>query len=323
MRAFPALDWHGVAEALTRAHACAIVCHRDPDPDSVGSAVALGRALGARGLKVHYTCADPPPRAARFLPETESFLRPEEALAQGVSAVVAVDASSLARAGLEGCALAGLTLINIDHHPSNTRFGTINLVEPTSPATGLLIWDMCVALGWEVDAGVAEALFFAVAADTVGFRVRTDARVHAIAAELLRRGAPGGAIMRALFAQRRPQAVRALGEMLARIAFTHEGRVAWLIAEPEILKRTGADHEDIDGAVQWALGVEGVEIAVMLRCVGPHAWKASLRSWGKDVGALAKRLGGGGHRQAAGCTLTGALPEVRKHLETLLSEVLG
>ena len=308
-------DWNRARELLAAAERIVLTTHQSPDPDGVGSELALMHALRALGKSVRIANRDGAPRACAYLPGADEITTDAGAI-EAADLVVVCDASDPGRLGWPDDALAGRRVLNLDHHATNARFGTVNLVDPAYPATGALVRDLLARMGAPVPEAAAKALYAALLADTNGFRVRADARVHELAAELVRLGADAEEAARELF-RKRVEAVRLWSRVLGAMELHDGGRSAWLVARPEDFAATGADAEDLEGLVNEALAIEGVEVAALLK-PAEAGWKVSLRSWAANVGAIAEGFGGGGHVRAAGCLLRMPLEEA---LAALRAEV--
>jgi len=199
-------------------------------------------------------------------------------------------------------------VLNIDHHPDNRRYGTVNWIDPTAAATGEMIYDLLVALGWPIRPDTALGLYTAVHTDTGSFRYsNTTPRTFRIAAALTAAGAEPALVTDRLYQRRPKDALAILGSLLGRVEMSDDGRVATLTV-PE-----GAASEEFMAAedlVTYPRSIEGVQVALLLREEAGGLVKASLRGKGQvAVNRIAHRFGGGGHENAAGCTLRATLEE--------------
>ncbi|OUM96936.1 MAG: exopolyphosphatase [Thermobacillus sp. ZCTH02-B1] len=293
-----------------------IVSHVQPDGDAISSTIAvrwLLDRLGKRSLMINEGRV--PPRLA-FLPYAGEIVnyggrKPERRF----RAVVAVDCADFSRIGLvselfdEPCAL-----LNIDHHPTNDAFGTVNLLRHDAAATAEILFDLIEHAGLAIDAEAATVIYTGLLTDTGGFRYsNTSPHVMAAASKLLAAGADAHRLADRLLERMTVSQLRILQRGLARLEFTEDGRVGWLYIEPKDLEETGASGEDLEGLVNYARNIDGVEVGLLFKGMEDGTVKVSFRSAGKaDVAAIAQRFGGGGHIRAAGCRLAMPLDEAMR-----------
>lgn len=301
-----------VVEALRPAKRVAIVSHRDPDGDTIGSAVALGLALESLGKTVSLHCADPVPSSFAFLGGTDR-IRTDVPDAD-VDVLVTVDLGDIARAKL--VLRSGLTLINIDHHASNNMFGTINWVDPTSAATGEMVGRLIDALGAHWTPAMATATLFALMTDTGSFQFpNTDHRALELAARCISRHADLNAITYNFFRSRRFEAMRLWGEAFSRMQREQGGQLVWTWITREDVERTDAKEEDVAGLVEQLARSTGMRVALLLNEQGAAQVKISCRTVPfqplVDAAVLMEGFGGGGHARAAGALVEGTLEDVK------------
>jgi phosphoesterase RecJ-like protein len=217
--------------------------------------------------------------------------------------------------------LAGDLVLNIDHHHSGSHFAAVNWIDPDAPAVGAMLYDLAIATGATLSPEFADCLYAAVLTDTIGFTLpTTTAATFALARHLLELGADAAKISQAVYFSQRESKLRLLGAALRRLCVS--GPVAWSAVTDADMHATGAGVEDSEGIVQHVISIEGVQAAALLRELpnGTHL-RASLRSKGRvDVAHVAECFGGGGHRNASGCTVAGPLHEAVRHLEAALQE---
>jgi len=301
-----------------------LTSHARPDGDALGSALGLMHLLDAMGKKVTVGFADVIPMIYRWMPGVERIVPvlPDES----PDAAIVLECDCVARTGFDPTVFAemaaGLT-INIDHHLSGRPFGDFNWIDPQACAVGAMIYDLAVASGVEISAGMATCLYTAVLTDTGAFTYpSTVATTFALAEHLIQRGADPIGIARKVYYSNPAGKVRALGSALATM--TIENGVAWAWITEEEMVRAGAVVEDCEGIVNYLIGIAEVQVAIFLRELPPgDEFRLSLRSRGPiDVADIASRFGGGGHRNASGCTLKGPLDfAIRRVIEELGREV--
>lgn len=315
-------DWGQLVAAVAGAGRVLLVGHVNPDADALGSCLALASALRQRGVDVRVSFDAEPfavPRALAWLPGAAEIMPTAEALAWGAraDAVIALDCGAADRLGrLIGVAAAAPTFAVVDHHRSNTRFGHVNVVDPDSPATGVLVAELLERMGLSITDDVAINLYAAIASDTGSFRFSsTTAATHELAASLHRTGIPHAEVSRRLFASRPLHVARLAAAAVAGAQHLPDaagGRGA-LVATVAIADRAahGCNYDDVESIIADLATVGDVEVAALLKQDDAGRWKVSLRSKGAmDVGRLCADLGGGGHTQAAGYTADGEPEDV-------------
>ncbi len=282
-----------------------------PDGDLLGSQIGLGLALAAAGASVTLAGPHPVPEVFRFLPGAD-LVQQWETAPGPFDLVILVDCPEPSRTNglLEGSRGPATRVVSIDHHPDSKRYADIHWVEPAAAATGEMIYDLIRALGLKITPEVATNLFTSIHADTGSFRYsNTTARALRIAADLVAHAARPDQVAGALYEQRRPEDLRRLGELLGRVEVSPDGRVAWLALPAGSVSESFLAAEDL---VTYPRSIAGVKVAALLREVAPGSVKVSLRAKGEvNVGKIAAAFGGGGHANAAGCTIAGSLDEAR------------
>jgi bifunctional oligoribonuclease and PAP phosphatase NrnA len=285
--------------------------HVHPDADVLGTLLALDDMLTARGVTVTAGGPHPAPDVLSFLPGVERY-RILSVIEGPLDVVVLTDCPNPLRTQglLEQARATGATIVNIDHHPDNRLYGDVNWIEPDAAATGEMVYHLGLALEARLTPAVATNLFTAIHTDTGSFRYsNTTEETFRIAAALVAAGAQPALVSGHLYERRTGDALRWLGEALRRIEVSPDGRVAWLALPSGIVPESFIEAEEL---VNYPRSIESVRVACFLRQLGDQV-KVSLRGKGEvDVSRIAARFGGGGHPNAAGCTLPGALPEVAR-----------
>jgi phosphoesterase RecJ-like protein len=296
-----------ITDALrSRARVC-VVGHVRPDGDCIGSQLALTLALRDQGK--HVTCwnADPIPDKLAFLDPDGLLARPTRG--RTFDCVIAADCASLDRLGpvANHIRQRGL-LINIDHHPSNTRYGELNWISPTTPSTGELVFHLLRHARWPITPAIADCLFTAISTDTGSFQYpSTRPATFQTAARLVRLGANLTRICHHVY-QSYPLARHRLQSVLhKRLRLTSGNRIAHAWLKPSDYSRTGARHDDTEGLIDHLRNLEPVLVACLFELTGPNQTRVSLRSKSPaiNVGTIAALFGGGGHAAAAGARISG------------------
>jgi phosphoesterase RecJ-like protein len=304
-----------------------ISSHINPDGDAIGSQIGLVRVLRGLGKSSVIWNLDRGPALYRPLPGSDRIhtgSEPPSGFPDQFDAAIVLECPTLDRTGLEA-RLTELALVNIDHHLGNAHYAEINWVDTAAPAVGEMIYRLAQGLKVPLDPDTATALYLTLVTDTGGFRFAnaTPAAFEA-AASLVREGARPERVAEWLYESQPEATVRLLGEMLGSLRIDCDGKVATALLTSEMFARSAADASNSEGLVDVPRSISGVQAVGLLRQVEPGRFKVSLRSRGEvDVERLARRHGGGGHRNAAGFVLDGSADEVRALVVTALREALG
>ncbi len=298
--------------------------HRSPDGDSIGSSLALARALTKLGKKATVVSHDPVPSVYAFLPGIDS-IQPPDPQAGPWEVALLLDCGSLERTGsAKAMVETAQVVVNVDHHETNSGFGDINWVDPTRAAAGQMVLEILEALPEAVDSQQATCLYAAMATDTGFFSFgNTSSSVHTQAARLIEMGACPEIISRNLNENRSLAGLKLLGLALGSLEVLEGGLVGGMSLARADLEKWQASSEDLDGIVNYARSLSGAEVGFLLVEENPDRVKVGLRSRTVDVGQVASRLGGGGHPNAAGAMAAGSLSEVYSRVMDLLREALA
>jgi phosphoesterase RecJ-like protein len=310
-----------VVELIEAKRKFAITSHRRPDGDSLGSSLGLYWLLRALDKDVEVIMRDPVPHAYQQLPGAES-VRVTPAVDDSYHAVFVIECSDVTRPGLDD--LEKQLVVNIDHHSTTALFGTINWIDSTASAVGEMIYNLCKATGVRVTKEIAECVYTALITDTGSFHFsNTTERTFKVASELLRTGVKPAKAAEAVFASYPWSRIQLMGAVLSTARRDASGRVALLRHSLEMQHTAHASDEDADGFVNYPLTVGEVEAVAMLRESEPGVYRTSLRSKGEvNVARVAEKFGGGGHRNAAGCTLRGTWEEAEEKIIALLQDAV-
>lgn len=291
-----------------------IVSHVQPDGDAVSSTVTVGWLLSCLGKTFTMMNEGEIPQRMRFLWNADRIVNMTEQPPQRkYKAVICVDCADFARVGLTKQYFEEDALIlNIDHHPTNDGYGTVNIIKPDAAATAEILFDFVGQFPIEVDKAAATAIYTGLLTDTGGFRyANTSPNVMTTASKLLEYGVDGPMLAQILLEQVTLPQVRILNQALSSLKMTDDGKIAWVVITPEDMVACGAANEDLEGIVNYPRNIEGVEVGIFFKVIHDQAVKVSLRSAGKvNVAALAQTFGGGGHVLAAGCRLEGSLDDI-------------
>ena len=295
--------------------------HVHPDADVLGTLLGLGLALEDRGWSVVYGGPHPAPGALGFLPGIERY-QPLKRVDGAFDVAVLTDCPNPARTEglIDQARAASSVVVNIDHHPDNRRYGHVNWVDVTAAATGEMVYRLLVDLRLPITPAIATNLFTALHTDTGSFRYsNVTPATFEIAAALVAAGARPAAVSSALYERRAPDALRLLGQTLARVEVSDDGRLAWLALPADAVPEAFVESEEL---VNYPRSIDSVRVACLLRERGGTV-KVSLRGKGDvDVQKIAARFGGGGHPNAAGFSVPGALEPVTRDVLAAVREAL-
>ncbi len=305
------------AQRLADAGRILAICHISPDGDAIGSLLGLGLSLRKMGKKVVMACADPVPVIYHHLPHWREIVRSPTG---PFDLVISLDCSDLERLGkaYDPEALSGVPIVNIDHHATNVRFGTVNWVDTTAAATAQMLVRLIEALGVPIDRDIATCLLNGILTDTLGFRTSaTTPQVMETAIRLMNAGASLSKLTDHIFNHRPLATIRMWSLALQDLHL--EGRILWSQITQSMRRYVGYEENGDAGLVNFLNTANEADIAVVFDETADGRVNVSMRAGaGYDVSQVALALGGGGHPQAAGCTLRGPLEDVRERVLSLL-----
>ncbi|WP_329091741.1 MULTISPECIES: DHH family phosphoesterase [unclassified Streptosporangium] len=318
-------DWARAVELISDADEIALACHVSPDGDALGSMLAVGLALRAAGKRVTASFGDrrfTVPRLLRFLPGQELLADPAHYPA-APEVMVTFDVPTVGRLGvLTGNTVKANELVVLDHHPSNTGFGTLNLVDPGAAATAVLAEELIHRLGLPVDRDIATCLYVGLVTDTGSFRhSSTTPEAHAMAARLLATGLDPEKIARELWDRSPFGYLKVLGVVLGRVRLEAEvgGGLVWTFVTRADRAAYGLPYDEVEGIIDVIRRTDEADVATILKEDDDGVWQVSMRSkGGVDVSRVSAALGGGGHAKAAGFTSHQPVEETIASLRALL-----
>ncbi len=284
-----------------------IVSHVRPDGDAVGSLLGLGLTLQESGKEVQMVLEDGVPLSLNHLPGADQIQRAPE---EPPDCVVAVDCSDLIRTGTSLKSM-GTPDINIDHHPTNENFAVVNLVIESACSTTEILFRMLKDHGWEIPATAAEALLTGLITDTLGFQT-PNVTGHALrtAADLVEYGLNISELYRKALVEKSFEALKYWGQGLQTLQ--RENGLVWVSMDLEARKAAGYPGRDDADLVNQLSSIRGANVRVIFIQQSEEEVKVSWRSQpGFDVSGVAASFGGGGHRTAAGATISGTMEEVQ------------
>ena len=315
------VDAHGAAEVLDSARTVNVICHVHPDADSVGAGLALALVLRRDGADVQVSFATPAklPESLATLPGCDLLVAPSQ-MRTNADLVVTVDAPSVNRLGaLADRAANAREVLVIDHHKSNTLFGSVNFVDPTADSTTMLVAALLDAWDKTIDKDVAACIYAGLTTDTGSFRWATP-RALRLAARLVELGVDNAAISRELL-DTHPFAYL---PMLARVLETAtllpeavggRGLVYVVVSHKDWLSNRS---EEVESVVDIVRTTHEAEVAAVFKEIEPQHWSVSMRAKSFDLAEVATGFGGGGHSLAAGYSAAGPINDVVTHLRQAL-----
>lgn len=311
--------------ALRNGQTICVVGHIRPDGDCIGSQLGLSMALQSLGKAVSCWNQDPVPQKLVFL-DQEHIIQPPQP-GQRFDCVVATDAASLERLGTVAEYIRDRNiLINIDHHPSNTRFGDLNWIAATEPSTGELVYRLLKVANWQITPAISDCLFTAISTDTGSFQYPTTRpETYHTAGELVRRGADLAKICDEVYQSYPLPRVRLLKLLYNRFRLSHQNQIAYFWLKKADFLQSGADTTDSEGLIDHIRAIEPVIVACVFEELEPELTRLSLRS--KDsrinVNDIARLFGGGGHKAAAGARVSGRPLSVQRRVIGAIKKALA
>jgi phosphoesterase RecJ-like protein len=311
-----------IADAIRARQSFVLSSHARPDGDAIGSQLAMAFALRALGKDVRVVNRDPaPPPLMAFagVPDIEIAGKVDG----DFDAAIIMECGDLARTGVEG--LDRGFVINIDHHPGNTGYGQLNWFDPAAAACGEMVFDLVVGLGVPLTAEIATHVYVAILTDTGSFHFSSiSPRTFDICRGLLEAGVDPVGVARSVYDSGTMARLKLSGALLSGMQIDPTGRIALLYLDHEIARAAGGTYEDTDGLINEPLTVKEVQAVVFFKHVQGDEYRVSMRSKGViDVNAVAKEFGGGGHKNAAGCTAVGHIDALRQLFVEKVSGTTG
>lgn len=306
------------ANALLEMNDVVIVCHKSPDGDTLGSAAALCRGLRSFGKRANVKCADEIPQKYSFMFDglNEQDIVPQH--------FVSVDIAAPHLMGALESEYGDKIEVCIDHHRMNSVNAGVKFVDDTASAVGEVVWILLNAMGVALDKAMASCLFAAISTDTGCFKYsNVTIRTHLIAVELMKFGIDCAGINFKLIDEETPSKLALKNMALSTLDYYCGGKCAIITITTEMMTKSEAKPEDMDGVASIPRSISGVECGITMKQDG-DAWKISVRSTDNlNAADLCAKFGGGGHKAAAGCKLTMSYDEAKARLVKAVTEMLG
>ncbi|MBM4326630.1 MAG: bifunctional oligoribonuclease/PAP phosphatase NrnA [Deltaproteobacteria bacterium] len=314
-----------VAKILRNEDGFVVATHVNPDGDALGSLFGLALALTDMGKNAYPVLAEEIPETYHFLPGLERVVTDPRSINPAPAWVICVDAAEQHRvSGDLPSFVGGARVINIDHHPTNPLYGDVNLVDPSATSTAEMIHEALKQAGYRLTPDVGMCLYTGLITDTGGFRFSgVNSRTLSMGSEMLASGFDSYQVTLSLFEDFPLGRLRLERIMLERIEVLLDDQVIISVLYNDDFSKLSLAHSDAENLVSRLREVRGVEVGVLITEQTDGFTRVSLRSKNLvDVARLAKSLGGGGHRRAAGLRTDLPPSQIKKKIEELLREAI-
>ena len=300
-----------IVDAIRARRRFVLSSHARPDGDAIGSQLAMAYALRAMGKEVRIVNQDAAPPPLMAFPGVPGIEISQDA-GSGFDAAIIMECGDLTRTGVTG--LDRSFVINIDHHPGNTGYGHINWFDPAAAACGEMVFDLIVALGVPLTVEIATHVYLAILTDTGSFHFSSiSPRTFEICRLALEAGVDPMQAARTVFDSGTMAGLKLKGAVLNAMQIDETGRIAVLYLDHEMARAAGGSYDDTEGLINEPLTVKEIQAVVFFKHIEGDEYRISMRSKGAvDIGAVAKTFGGGGHKNAAGCSAIGAIDALKQ-----------
>jgi len=311
-----------IVDAIRARQRFVVSSHERPDGDSIGSALAMAYALRALGKAVRVVNRDPAPPPMQAFPGVPGIEIANQIDGEFDAAIV-MECSDLSRTGVAG--LDRFFVINIDHHPGNKGYGDIRWFDEKAAACGEMVFTLIRALDVPLTVEIATHIYLAILTDTGCFHYSgISPRTFDICRQTLEAGVDAVEVARNVYDSSNMGRLKLFGSVLRGMQIDASGRIAIVYVDHEMAAEAGGTYEDTEGLVNLPLTVKEIQAVVFFKQLKGEEYRLSLRSKGDvDVGSVAKTFSGGGHKNAAGCTVTGPIESLRKQFVQLIDEAIG
>jgi len=310
MTTTPAPELGQIVDAIRARRRFVIASHARPDGDSIGSQLAMAYALRDLGKEVRIVNKDSAPPPILTFPGV-SDIQIRDHVDGDFDAAIIMECGDLARTGVTG--MERSFVINIDHHPGNTEYGHINWFDSTAAACAEMVFDLVRALGVPLSLEIATHVYLAILTDTGSFHYSSiSPRTFDICRETLEAGVDPVCIARNVYDSNNMGRLKLFGAVLSAMQIGGSGRIAVVYLDHEMARAAGGTYEDTEGLINLPLTVKEIQAVVFFKQIAGSEYRVSMRSKGDiDIAAVAKEFGGGGHKNAAGCSVTGTIDALR------------
>jgi len=311
-----------IVDAIRTRQRFVLSSHSRPDGDAIGSQLSMLyalRALGKEAIAVNADAAPPPLMA--FPGVSDIVIAPR--VEGNFDAAIVMECGDLARTGVAG--FDQYFVINIDHHPGNTSYGQINWFDSSAAACAEMVYDIVGALGVTLTIEIATHIYLAILTDTGSFHYSgITPRTFEICRECIDAGVDPVQVARSVYDSNSMGRLKLFGSVLSAMQIDSTGRIAIVYVDHEMAREAGGTYEDTEGLINLPLTVKEIQAVVFFKQLEADEYRISLRSKGDiDIGSIAKAFGGGGHKNAAGCTVTGPIDALQKTFIEKIEEAIA
>ena len=306
-------DARQIAAAIKARQRFIISSHARPDGDSIGSSLAMAYALRAIGKHADVVHADPAPSPLMQFPGVPAIqVTNEVAAGAQYDAAIIMECGDLGRTGVTG--LERYFVVNIDHHQGNTNYGALNWFDASAAACGEMVFELVRGLDVPLTVDIATHVYLAILTDTGSFHYSNiSPRTFSICRECLEAGVDPVLVARNVYDSNNMGRLKLFGAVLSAMQLDPAGRIAIVYLDHEMARAAGGTYEDTEGLINLPLTVKEIQAVVFFKQIEGETYRVSMRSKGDiDIAAVAKDWGGGGHKNAAGCTASGGIDALQK-----------
>ena len=299
-----------VANEIRKRQRFVITSHVRPDGDAIGSSLAMAYALRELGKDVRVVFRDEPPPPMQVFPGVSS-IEVTGSVDDPGDAVIVMESGDLKRTGVEG--LDRGFVINIDHHLGNSMYGSLNWFDLSAAACGEMVFDLVKELGVPLTLEIATHVYVAILTDTGSFHYSSiSPRTFDICRQCVEAGVHPPSVARSIFDSNNLGRLKLFGRVLSQMELDPTGRVATVYVDRKLARDCGGTYEDTEGLINLPLTVKEIQAVVFFKENATDDWRISMRSKGDvDINAVAKQFGGGGHKNASGCSAEGSIDELK------------
>jgi phosphoesterase RecJ-like protein len=310
-----------IVETIRTRHRFIISSHARPDGDSIGSQLAMAFALRALGKEVHVVNKDRASGPLLTFPGV-SDIEISDRVHGSFDAAIIMECGDLERTGVKG--LDQFLVLNIDHHPGNTEYGHVNWFDSTAAACGEMVYELVLALDVPLTPEIATHIYLAILTDTGSFHYSSiSARTFDICRETLLAGVNPVLVARDVYDSNNMGRLKLFGTVLSAMQLDASGRIAIVYLDHEMARAAGGTYEDTEGLINLPLTVKEIRAVVFFKQIEGDEYRVSMRSKGDiDIGTVATEFNGGGHKNAAGCTVRGAIDGLQKLFVTKIEHAI-